>query len=243
MTNQELLRALKEYVNSDLVDVELNPRKRIAIEAIAEAEKQEPHSWYSAELDEWMTEKTRKDHERLNSYTHKVGGFDLALYTTPPAKQEQSTECVGEPVENRFVRELREYGKTNQGAYLFPSWDIHRALKYLHGYTTPQPKQEQRSDSDSEHTGEPVAHTAVFNCPNCEYPHRVFTHITGAAQSPWEVTTPQPIGFAVMERPWVGLTDEEIEMIVENKRAAHWEFIRQVEAKLKEKNNEICSKG
>jgi hypothetical protein len=49
------------------------------------------------------------------------------------AKQEQS-----EPVENRFVRELREYGKTNQGAYLFPSWDIHRALKYLDGYTTPQ---------------------------------------------------------------------------------------------------------
>jgi cellobiose-specific phosphotransferase system component IIB len=30
-----------------------------------------------------MTEKTHKDHERLNSYTHKVGGFDLPLYTTP----------------------------------------------------------------------------------------------------------------------------------------------------------------
>jgi predicted HicB family RNase H-like nuclease len=38
------------------------------------------------------------------------------------------------------------------------------------------------------------------------------------------------------QRTWVGLTDEEIEMIVENKRTAHWEFIRQVEAKLKEKN-------
>ena len=38
------------------------------------------------------------------------------------------------------------------------------------------------------------------------------------------------------QRTWVGLTDEEIEMIVENKRAAHWEFVRQVEAKLKEKN-------
>ena len=42
-------------------------------------------------------------------------------------------------------------------------------------------------------------------------------------------TTPQ-------QRTWVGLTDDDIEMIVENKRAAHWEFIRQVEAKLKEKN-------
>ena len=38
------------------------------------------------------------------------------------------------------------------------------------------------------------------------------------------------------QRTWVGLTDDEIEMIVENKRAAHWEFVRQVEAKLKEKN-------
>ena len=40
------------------------------------------------------------------------------------------------------------------------------------------------------------------------------------------------------KREFVGLTDDEIEMIVVNKRAAHWEFVRQVEAKLKEKNNE-----
>jgi len=53
-------------------------------------------------------------------------------------------------------------------------------INRLKTYTTPQPA----------HQGEPVAHTAVFNCPNCEYPHRVFTHITGAAQLPWEVTTP-----------------------------------------------------
>jgi hypothetical protein len=39
------------------------------------------------------------------------------------------------------------------------------------------------------------------------------------------------------QRTWVGLTDDEIEMIVENRRAAHWEFVRQVEAKLKEKNH------
>ena len=38
-------------------------------------------------------------------------------------------------------------------------------------------------------------------------------------------------------RAWVGLTEDEIEMIVENRRAAHWEFVRQVEALLKEKNN------
>ena len=51
-----------------------------------------------------------------------------------------------------------------------------------------------------------------------------------SAEQHWLSTTPQ-------QRTWVGLTDEEIEMIVENKQAAHWEFIRQVEAKLKEKNN------
>jgi hypothetical protein len=39
------------------------------------------------------------------------------------------------------------------------------------------------------------------------------------------------------QRTWVGLTDDEIEMIVENRRAAHWEFVRQVEAKLKENNH------
>ena len=38
---------------------------------------------------------------------------------------------------------------------------------------------------------------------------------------------------------WIGLTDDEIEMIVENKRASHWEFVRQVEAILKEKNARI----
>jgi len=55
---------------------------------LAEAEKQEPHSWYSAQEDEWMTNKIRKEHERLNSYTHKVGKFDLALYTHPQPKRE-----------------------------------------------------------------------------------------------------------------------------------------------------------
>ena len=48
--------------------------------------EQEPAFWYSAQEDEFMTHKTRKEHERLNSYTHKVGKFDLALYTTPPQR-------------------------------------------------------------------------------------------------------------------------------------------------------------
>jgi len=58
-----------------------------AIKQVRSAPVQEPHSWYSAEHDEWMTNKTRKEHEALNSYTHKVDGFDLALYPLPPAAQ------------------------------------------------------------------------------------------------------------------------------------------------------------
>ncbi len=62
-------------------------------QAIADFEKQEPHSWYSAQEDEWMTNKIRKEHERLNSYTHKVGKFDLALYTHPQPKRESISDA------------------------------------------------------------------------------------------------------------------------------------------------------
>jgi hypothetical protein len=51
-----------------------------------EQSEQEPFGWYSAQEDEFMTHKLRKEHEQLNSYTHKVGKFDLALYTTPPTQ-------------------------------------------------------------------------------------------------------------------------------------------------------------
>ena len=40
--------------------------------------------------------------------------------------------------ENRCVRELREFAKSNQGAYIFPSWDGNRVLKYLGDTTPPQ---------------------------------------------------------------------------------------------------------
>ena len=77
------------YADRDIIGDALEAIRQ----AIAEAEKQEPHSWYSSQEDEWMTEKTRKEHERLNSYTHKVCGFDLPLYHHPQPKQEQ-----GEPI-------------------------------------------------------------------------------------------------------------------------------------------------
>ena len=42
-------------------------------------------------------------------------------------------------------------------------------------------------------------------------------------------TTPQP-------RTWVDLTDDEVEMIEESKRAATWKFILEVESYLKRKH-------
>jgi len=42
---------------------------------------QEPFGWYSAQEDEFMTNKIRKEHERLNSYTHINGKFNLPLYS------------------------------------------------------------------------------------------------------------------------------------------------------------------
>jgi hypothetical protein len=79
--------------------------------------------------------------------------------------------------------------------------------------------------------GEPVEHTAVFKCPNCAYPHRVVTHITGAPVPPWEATTPQ-------QRTWVGLTHEEIDYQA-NKDDHGFYFVLGAlwaEVKLKEKN-------
>lgn len=58
-------------------------------------EQVEPAFWYSAQEDEFMTHKIRKEHERLNSYTHKVGKFDLPLYIHPPVPTAQPEQ---EPV-------------------------------------------------------------------------------------------------------------------------------------------------
>lgn len=53
----------------------------------------EPFGWYSAKEDDFMLDKIRKTHERLNSHTHRIGKYDLALYTAPPqpAAQEQTS--------------------------------------------------------------------------------------------------------------------------------------------------------
>lgn len=62
-------------------------------------EQVEPAFWYSAQEDEFMTDKIRKEHERLNSYTHKVGKFDLPLYTHPPVPTAQPEQELGATTE------------------------------------------------------------------------------------------------------------------------------------------------
>jgi len=52
----------------------------------------EPFGWYSAKEDDFMLDKIRKTHERLNSHTHRIGKYDLALYTTPPQPAAQQRE-------------------------------------------------------------------------------------------------------------------------------------------------------
>lgn len=77
--------------------------------------------------------------------------------------------------------------------------------------------------------------------------------ITAAEKQAPTVCLPRPVWQAVLrvnefaethvcttppaaQRPWVGLTDEEVDLFVENRRAEDCVFVRSVEAKLKEKN-------
>ena len=71
----------------------------------------------------------------------------------------------------------------------------------------------------------------MTECTNCEY------HKNRAAR--WRAEAYKQAGHDVIELPWVGLTDEEI-MDMYNEPRSDAEMIafgREVEAKLKEKNN------
>lgn len=74
------------------------------------------------------------------------------------------------------------------------------------------------------------------NCPNCEY------HKNRAAR--WRAEAYKQAGHDVIELPWVGLTEEEIEEVerwVEFKeegsgRIPMIKLVKYIETKLKEKN-------
>ena len=68
-----------------------------------------------------------------------------------------------------------------------------------------------------------------MTCPDCEY------HKNRAAR--WRAEAYKQAGHDVIERPWVGLTDEEVNAFVWNMPYEPGQSeIRAIEAKLKEKN-------
>ena len=71
-----------------------------------------------------------------------------------------------------------------------------------------------------------------MTCPNCEY------HKNRAAR--WRAEAYKQAGHDVIELPWVGLTDEEIEAIHQStwmqSTATLNDFARAIEAKLRERN-------
>jgi len=61
----------------------------------------EPFGWYSAKEDDFMLDKIRKTHERLNSHTHRIGKYDTALFTAPQPAAQEPTSAV--PVVEQLV--------------------------------------------------------------------------------------------------------------------------------------------
>ena len=77
------------------MQVEIDDWKARALKA---EQAQEPFGWYSAKEDDFMLDKIRKTHERLNSHTHRIGKYETALFTAPqPAAQE--LDCAVHVVE------------------------------------------------------------------------------------------------------------------------------------------------
>jgi hypothetical protein len=129
---------------------------------------------------------------------------------------------IGEPVAWMHKQGNHEEPSFRQ----LDDWEISNGWTQQPLYTKPQPAPQ----------GEPVAHQCKF-APAMDLLTLERWHECACGKKQFQGLaytrpTPQPA-----QKQWVGLTDEEVEMIVENRRAAHWEFIRQVEAKLKEKNN------
>ena len=67
----------------------------------------------------------------------------------------------------------------------------------------------------------------MTDCPNCEY------HKNRAAR--WRAEAYKQAGHDVIELPWIGLTDEEMRELWDNK-GWYVTMFKAVEAKLKEKN-------
>ena len=92
-----------DELNAMQVEIDDWKARAEAAEAeLARVRAGEPFGWYSAKEDDFMLDKIRKTHERLNSHTHRIGKYDLALYTAPPQPAAQEpTSAV--PVVRQMV--------------------------------------------------------------------------------------------------------------------------------------------
>lgn len=79
-------------------------RAEAAEEELARVRAVEPFGWYSAKEDDFMLDKIRKTHERLNSHTHRIGKYDTALFTAPQPAAQEPTSAV--PVVRKMVEAL-----------------------------------------------------------------------------------------------------------------------------------------
>ena len=68
----------------------------------------------------------------------------------------------------------------------------------------------------------------MTDCPNCEY------HKNRAAR--WRAEAYAQAGHDIIERPWVGLTKDEVEILAYKAEGNTWKAVELAEAKLKEKN-------
>lgn len=69
----------------------------------------------------------------------------------------------------------------------------------------------------------------MADCPHCEY------HKNRAAR--WRAEAYKQAGHDVIELPWVGLTDKEVEELAVYPMNPTADLVRAIEKKLKEKNN------
>jgi len=68
----------------------------------------------------------------------------------------------------------------------------------------------------------------ALECPNCEYHRQRAQH--------WRAEAYKQAGHDIIERPWVGLTDEDIALIDWESLITKKDCVKAIEAKLKEKN-------